>query len=126
MTGIDRGAWEADTEPWCTWVHADDAPMGCARYRAHLAGTTIDISARKALEQGLIETLNREQRRLSRDLHEGLVERLSGISLLIGGITAKLHNGHSHLKSQLDDVVVALRDAIEETRGLVAKFSPRA
>lgn len=40
MTGIDRLDWEADTEPWCTRVHPDDAPMGCARYRAHLSGQT--------------------------------------------------------------------------------------
>jgi signal transduction histidine kinase len=40
MTGIDRARWEADTEPWCSWVHPDDAPMGCVRYRAHIAGST--------------------------------------------------------------------------------------
>jgi signal transduction histidine kinase len=84
-----------------------------------IAGTTIDISERKALEQGLIEALNREQRRLSHDLHDGLAKSLTGISLSISGIANKLHNGNAYMKSQLDDVLVALRVAIEETRGLV-------
>jgi signal transduction histidine kinase len=164
ITGIDRELWQADVEPWYTWVHRDDAPMGYARYRAHLAGgtdvfeheyriqtprgwkwlldrgkvierdpagrplrmagTTTDISARKVLERGLVDALNLEQRRVSRDLHEGVAQSLIGIGLLVASISRKCGIDRPDIKQDLDDVLTEIRIAAEETRSLVRGFLP--
>ena len=164
MTGIDRAAWEAAAEPWCAWVHAEDAPMGCARYRAHLAGvtasyeheyrlqtprgwrwcqdrgkiierdmaghpirmagTTTDISARKALEISFVEALNREQRRLSHDLHEGLAQQLTGTALSLAGLCAEMGHDRPENSSRLKSLAGELSKAIETTRHLVFGLLP--
>ena len=164
MTGIERAAWDAAAEPWCAWVHADDAPMGCARYRAHLcgaaasfeheyrlltprgwlwcqdrgkiierdsaghplrmAGTTIDISARKALEGSFVAELNREQRRLSHDLHEGLAQQLTGTALSLASISAQTGQDRPETSSQLRSLAQELSNAIETAQHLVFGLLP--
>jgi PAS domain S-box-containing protein len=164
MTGIDRAEWDAAVEPWCTWVHSDDAPMGCARYRAHIsgstdfyeheyrlrtprgwmwlldrgkivqrdssgrplcmAGTTTDISARKALESTLVETLNQEQRRLSHDLHEGLAQQLTGTALWLSSVSTQVEPDRPDATKELGSIAAELRKAIEATQNLVRGLLP--
>jgi len=164
MTGIDRARWDAAVEPWCTWVHSDDAPMGCTRYRAHLggltdfyeheyrlltpngwlwlqdrgkiverdsdgyplrmAGTTTDISARKALEISIVDGLNQEQRRLSHDLHEGLAQQLSGTAMWLASVSNIIEQARPDLRNELSKIEGELRNAIEATQRLVRGLLP--
>ena len=164
MTGIDRAEWDAAVEPWCTWVHADDAPMGCARYRAHLAGrtpefeheyrmrtpkgwmwlldrgkvverdsdgnpvrmagVTTDISSRKSLERKIVEAVNRQQRRLSHELHDGLAQQLTGIALLLETALARRRQLTPDGASDLDAIALQLRKAVLEIQTLVQELLP--
>jgi PAS domain S-box-containing protein len=164
LTGIERSEWDAAVEPWCTWVHSDDAPMGCVRYRAHIsgstdfyeheyrlrtprgwlwlldrgkivhrdssgrplsmAGTTTDISARKALESTLADTLNREQRRLSHDLHDGLAQQLTGTALWLESVSTQLEHDRPEATKELLAIGAELRNAIEATKSLVRGVLP--
>ena len=46
-----------------------------------------DITERRALEREILEISNREQRRIGSDLHDGLGQELTGIALMLGGLT---------------------------------------
>src|SRR5690606_1027550 len=48
--------------------------------------TVQEVTSRKALEQEILEISNREQRRLGSDLHDGLGQELTGLSLLLKGL----------------------------------------
>lgn len=58
-----------------------------------------DISERKRLEREVLETSEREQQRIGRDLHDGLCQHLAGTSLA-AGLLAEALQGHSR---QLSD-----------------------
>ncbi|HDH04173.1 MAG TPA: hypothetical protein ENH01_00445 [Nitrospirae bacterium] len=51
-----------------------------------------DITERKKLEKSLIETEERERRRIGQDLHDGLGQLLTGISFKTSGLVRKLEN----------------------------------
>ena len=164
MTGITRATWDAEAEPWCSRVHADDAPMGCVRYRAHLegktdsyeheyriltpagwrwlldrgrvverdsagralrmSGTTTDVSGRKAIERDIVEAVNREQRRISHDLHDGLGQQLTGIAFLLESAVTELGEKLPQVTLQLQDIVGHVRDTIRDTREMVQGLLP--
>jgi PAS domain S-box-containing protein len=164
LTGIERSEWDAAVEPWCTWVHPDDAPMGCVRYRAHIegstdfyeheyrlrtprgwlwlldrgkivrrdssgrplcmAGTTTDISARKALEGTLVDTLNQERRRLSHDLHDGLAQQLTGTALWLESVSTQVKHNRPDASKELGSIAAELRNAIKHTQSLVRGLLP--
>ena len=164
MTSINPKAWEREVEPWCAMVHPDDAPMGCARYRAHLegrtdayeheyrlrtpggwrwiqdrgrvvdrdasgrplriAGTSMDVSARKSIERKIVEAVNREQRRISYDLHDGIGQRLTGIALLLDAVTAEIRKQLPSAIDDLETIAVQVRETIKETQGLVRGVLP--
>ena len=96
---------------------ADDRPL-------RIAGTTTDLSARKALEESFVEALNQQQRRLSRELHEGLAQHLTGAALLVASVSKELEPDQPAAAAQLDKVLTELKAAIEETRSLVRGLLP--
>ena len=57
---------------------------------AGLVCTVREVTAQKALEQEILEISNREQRRLGSDLHDGLGQELTGLSLLLKGLEVQL------------------------------------
>jgi PAS domain S-box-containing protein len=164
MTGITRADWNSAKEPWCTRVHEDDAPMGCARFRAHLegrtdayeheyriltpkgwlwlldrgrvvardptgrplriSGTSTDVSSRKTVEREVVEAVNREQRRISYDLHDGLGQRLTGIALLLESASRGIRRQYPGATGDLDVITVQVRDTIQQIRALVHGVLP--
>ena len=52
-----------------------------------------DMSERKELEVGLLEAIGREQRRLGDDLHDGLGQELTGVSLLLSAFVNSTRHG---------------------------------
>ena len=89
-----------------------------------LAGTTIDVSDRKRLEHALTEAVSSEQRRIGHDLHDGLGQELTGIALMLRGVTANLQNPAAAPAAALDEVITLVNRAIETTRDLAHGLSP--
>jgi len=48
-----------------------------------------DITERKGLEHEIIEIANREQQRIGSDLHDGLGQELTGVALMLRGLSAR-------------------------------------
>lgn len=91
-----------------------------------VAGTAIDISARKQLEREIIDTVGREQQRLSQELHDGLGQELTGIALLLRSIAtrARRERGAAGADGDIDIAVDHLNAAIRNARALAHGLHP--
>jgi CHASE3 domain sensor protein len=77
--------------------------------------------SRRELERSLLEVSEREQRRIGQDLHDGLCQELTGISLMMGGIQAACP---PELLPKISPVVELLNHSIEETRLVIRGLHP--
>lgn len=83
-----------------------------------------DISDRKELQGELLETANREQRRIGSDLHDGLGQELTGIALLLRGIEGRVARGAPVDAADIGEIVRLVNQAIQSTRSLARGLSP--
>ncbi len=85
-----------------------------------------DITERRALEREILEISNREQRRIGSDLHDGLGQELTGIALMLGGLTQTVRRGTMPKANELRELTTLVSGAIEQTRTLARGLSPVA
>jgi PAS domain S-box-containing protein len=83
-----------------------------------------DVSERKRLEQEITEAASRERRRLGSDLHDGLGQELTGISLLLRSFARQLTGKDGAQLPQLDEIISLVNHAIQATRTLALGLSP--
>jgi two-component system sensor histidine kinase UhpB len=89
-----------------------------------LVCTSRDITARKELEQEILEISNREQRRLGSDLHDGLGQELTGLSLLLKGLEMQLSREAPAYLPQTSKINALLARTIQSTRSLARGLAP--
>lgn len=83
-----------------------------------------DITDRKELQSELLETANREQRRIGSDLHDGLGQELTGIALMLRGLEIRAARGSLVAADDLGEIVKLVNQAIQSTRSLARGLSP--
>jgi PAS domain S-box-containing protein len=83
-----------------------------------------DVTERKRLEREIIEISNREQQRIGSDLHDGLGQDLTGIALMLRGVSAQLRKEGSAVRQEVEEVIGLVNNAIESTRSLARGLSP--
>jgi PAS domain S-box-containing protein len=84
-----------------------------------------DITERKQLEREVLQVAAREQQRIGGDLHDGLGQQLTGVALLLKGVTKKLGPlAGRGVRDEVDRVIRLVNDAIESTRSLARGLSP--
>ena len=91
---------------------------------AGLIGMAEDVTDRKALMEQMFEAVNREQRRIGSDLHDGLGQVLTGTSLLLRGYHTSTLRGDAVTPAELDHVLELVNGAIETTRSLAHGLAP--
>ena len=90
----------------------------------HWLAVVNDITDRKRLERGVIDIANREQQRIGSDLHDGLGQELTGIALMLRGVSAQLSKENSEVRLDVEDIIGLVNNAIENTRTLARGLSP--
>jgi len=96
---------------------------------ARIAGVIVystDITERRALEREILEISNREQRRIGSDLHDGLGQELTGLSLMLASLTRSVRRGEIPTAAELRELEALVSGAIEQTRTLARGLSPVA
>ncbi|NJO13411.1 MAG: PAS domain S-box protein [Gammaproteobacteria bacterium] len=88
----------------------------------HILAVLEDITQRRVLEREIIEIANREQRRIGSDLHDGLGQELTGIALMLRGLTGRLHKEAVAAAGDAEEIVQLVNRAIESTRSWRAGF----
>lgn len=86
--------------------------------------TERDITARKELEREILEISNREQRRLGSDLHDGLGQELTGLSLMMKGLEVQLSREAPQYLPQAAKISELLAQTIQSTRSLARGLAP--
>jgi len=84
----------------------------------------IDITERKRLEEALQEAGSREQRRIASELHDGLGQELSGLSLLAAGLAAEHAHDHAKLAHDLRQLAELSSRSVTTCRMLAHGLSP--
>ncbi len=69
-----------------------------------LVCTVQEVTQRKELEQEILEISNREQRRLGSDLHDGLGQELTGLSLLMKGLEMQMARESPQYSAQVTKI----------------------
>jgi PAS domain S-box-containing protein len=85
-----------------------------------------DIAEQKRLERALVAATDAEQHRLGRDLHDGLGQELTGISLLVSALAASRRKSGDSDAGQLDRLAEVVRHAIASCRGMAHGMLPLA
>jgi PAS domain S-box-containing protein len=92
---------------------------------ARLVGTIQDITDRDELEREILATGERERERVGRDLHDGLGQTLTGISLSLKAIANRLERGQEAPIEMLRQLERHVQEAMHETRRVAHLLSPR-
>ncbi|HYM35583.1 MAG TPA: PAS domain-containing protein, partial [Steroidobacteraceae bacterium] len=83
-----------------------------------------DVTSRRELEQEILEISNREQRRLGSDLHDGLGQELTGLSLLLKSLEVQIAREQPRYLPQLSKITELLAHTIQSTRSLARGLAP--
>jgi signal transduction histidine kinase len=95
-----------------------------ARVRQRTAALTQEIRARLHLQKRLLETSEREQQRIGRDLHDGLCQHLTGTALAGHFLSQKLAEKSAIESADATRLVQLIEEAIELTRNLSHQLDP--
>jgi two-component system sensor kinase FixL len=92
----------------------------------HWIGVIQDITERTTLERGIIDAAEREQERISYDLHDGLGQELTGIALMLKGMQHQLERESPSSVKELGQILDLVNEAIDGTRAVAYGLSPVA
>jgi two-component system, LuxR family, sensor kinase FixL len=92
--------------------------------RRTFAGIIRDVTERKRLEKEVLETAEREQRRIGADLHDGVCQQLAGINFLLRALQQKLDAGGRPAPGETQQLTTLMSDAINQARGLSHGLNP--
>lgn len=87
-------------------------------------GIIRDISEQRRLEQEVLRVSEHERHRIGQDLHDGLGQMLTGITLINKNIAASLKDEGHPLAKDVDEITDLLKEADEYARGLSRNLVP--
>jgi PAS domain S-box-containing protein len=87
-------------------------------------GTGLDVTERRQLELEILEISDSEQRRIGRDLHDGLGQHLTALELLNQTLVGKLRKEAPALAEPAAGISRQIREIIRQTRLLSHNLSP--
>jgi two-component system, LuxR family, sensor kinase FixL len=87
-------------------------------------GVVRDMSERKVLEAALLDAIGHEQRRLGDDLHDGLGQELTGLSLLLSGFVNSVRHGKVIEVADVERALDVAQHALQSCRSIARGLSP--
>ncbi len=83
-----------------------------------------EIRAQMKLQRQLLDAVTAEQHRLGSDLHDGLLQQLTGVSLLIRSLLTRASRGVTPQEKDIEQLGTLLDDAIGEARRMSRAMMP--
>lgn len=87
-------------------------------------GIVRDITEQRRLEQEVLRVSEHERRRIGQDLHDGLGQMLTGISLINKSIASTLKDQNHELAAESEEITKLVREADEYARNLSRTLIP--
>lgn len=94
------------------------------RVRERTAELETEIAERERLEKQVLEAKDEEQRRFSRDLHDGLGQHLIGIEFRVSALQQDLERAGSALAADAAELIALVKDASGQAHKLVRGVHP--
>ena len=89
-----------------------------------ITGIARDITPRKEMEGQVLEAAETERRRIGRDLHDDLCQRLAALKLRCGMLQRALSREHPEQSAALSDLSAELADATALARNIARGLAP--
>ena len=107
------------------WVDTSIVPFLTDAGKPHqYVSIRTDTTQRKRLEREILDLSDREQRRIGRDLHDGLGQQLTAMELCAHGLLDEIKTAAPSTVKSLKELARQLRQAVTQTRLLSHGLSP--
>ncbi len=83
-----------------------------------------DITERKRLEQEILDVSGRERQSIGRDLHDGLGQELTGVALMLRGLSSRIQQRCPDVVENVNEIIGHLNQSIETARSLARGLLP--
>jgi PAS domain S-box-containing protein len=83
-----------------------------------------DVTERRALGIALIDAIANEQRRIGRELHDGLGQELTGLALSARALATRAEREHQPIAAALDQLAALATSCIQAARRIAQGVSP--
>ncbi len=92
----------------------------------YIYASSRDLTVIKTLQRALIDAISDEQRRLGQEMHDGLGQELTGMSLIAAALATQAERGRLPNAADLRALAAGLAHSIQIARGIVHGLSPLA
>jgi len=106
------------------FVNDAGKPLQYIAIRTDITARKRDESDRARLERQLIESTEREQRRIGRDLHDGLGQHLTALEMMNHALVGQLHEQAPALEPIANEISRHIRQIVTQTRQLSHGLCP--
>ena len=115
------------------WLRREDGallPIEVTASICELAGAECillmirDVTQRHALESALSDASNREQELIGYNLHDGLCQELTGISMLVSALSSRVRQSDTASGDDLDTINGLLTETILATKRIATGMAP--
>ena len=83
-----------------------------------------DYTERKRLEREILDVSSRERHAIGRDLHDGLGQELTGVSLMLRGLATQLERECPRSLERVNEIADLVKQSVETARGLARGLLP--
>jgi hypothetical protein len=106
------------------WFEVDVQPVNGPAGMGGLVVTSNEVTDRRHLEHEVLEVSRRERLSIGRDLHDGLGQQLTGVSLMLRGLVGRVQEGMPEAVHAVNEIATSVESAIESTRSLARGHLP--
>jgi signal transduction histidine kinase len=89
-----------------------------------LSISVTNITERKRLEQEILDVSSRERQAIGRDLHDGLGQELTGVTLMLRGLATRFQHQFPAGVVHINEIVGLVNQSIETARSLARGLLP--
>jgi len=83
-----------------------------------------DYTERKRLEREILDVSSRERHAIGRDLHDGLGQELTGVSLMLRSLATHLERECPQSLERVNEIAEVVKQSVETARGLARGLLP--
>jgi PAS domain S-box-containing protein len=84
----------------------------------------VDVTERRAFGQALMEAIGGEQRRIAKEMHDGLGQELTGLALSVRALANRAQKERDVISVDLDQLALLATSCIQDAHRIVQGLSP--